>query len=664
MNLEALIGISLGHNFALAMKKEAEVKQGKNDYEASLYQIQGLSCLSSLASCIFSKMPYLNVGITVGNTILPFAGLILCPTSAIVKNGRYEQGVQCFDALMEKQFPRLTGILPSTVSETSVKIFSFLADYSSTITTTALTISVVTLPFFGMGYMAAGIGVPMAYQALESANLVPTKISGAIEKVMPTVVNASLLLGGGPFSKVLSFAALSSCIPGVSDYVQKKAEKIFFKKKHSQGPSLEEIDTPWVEQNELSFDAINYILENHDEYLYKINPAHCSKQAYFGIDIPKDHNFKNFLTLFEKFNWKDRYQLLKPAFRDDDRFIDFLKQKFPFQEVKSYIDEFETYIEKLALEMDLSKEEFLAEFLRGQMKGFVSVLCQEKAAKGSLQDTEDCIDSCCKILPYLLSKSEDFEKGKVEIEDILLKLAIEGGDYCARGLKRASAEIVSGLVFEGIPGLDDPQKQYTLKIRQYLQQSRQKIMHAIYQKMIEIMVRLAKEGNGVFVSTHRQTTDEHAVAIAQDVHTSDLYRQYLSLGFVPMTENERAQFGLVDFGTWSMYHPVRKQMYAAYYENLNMSIKENGEIYFIEYFRKKISDLEHLTLDQQEFLIEKLAMCSEGEKTLRSFHRLFFVMQGILNVKPIYEDWIKVIPKVASISTEKFEEEISGWTVV
>lgn len=662
MAIEAFFGLGLGYNYALAMKKEAEVKQGKNDYQASVYQIQGLTSFSSLVARVLSQIPYspISTGAAIGNVMIPAAGIILCPASAAIKQGHYEQGVKCFDAVVKPYCPKLTGLLPPTLDASRVKVFSFIAEHASTITKAGVLAGTIALPFFGFGSLALGIAGPMAFQALDTANMVPTSISMMVEKYMPTVANASMLVGGGVFSQAVAVAALASGIPGVTDFAQKKVEKIFFKSFGAGGPSLEEIDAPWEEQNTLTFEQINYILDNHDLFQYEINPAHCSKPAHIGVNIPEDRNFKTFLTLFEKVNWKERYNMLKPAFRDDDRFIDFIKEKFNITSNEAVRDNFEEYIAKLALEASVTKEEFLAGQISEQMKQFVMVLCNEKAVKGFIYDLNDAINASSQILAYLLSKSND-KADQIEIEDILVKLAIEGGDYCARGLKRTTMEICGILRAP----CAYPLKTYELIIRQQLQRMRQQIMQSTYQKMIEIMVRLAKEGNGVWVSKERQTTDVHAVAIAQDVHTMDTYRQYLSLGFCPLTEHERSQFGLADFANWSMYRPVRTEMYTQYQKALDQTIEEYGEIHFCNYMRAQIFHLQRLSLEQQQALVDKLTECNEGEKTLKSFHRLFFIMQGVLKVKPIYTDWIEISNKAKDEPTpeEEFEIELSEWVV-
>lgn len=656
MSLETFYGVGIGYNFAIAIKKEQEMKQGKNDYQAALYQMIGFSSLTSLVGNILPLIPHpsFRLGATIGNSVLPFASMVLIPTSAAIKNGHYEQGVQGFDAIC----PRLKGILPEKIEESSVRLFSFLADNVNTMTCVGLTIGTVALPFFGFGSFAAGIGAPIVYHGLESANLIPSCINKFVEKYMPTVVNASMLLGGGPVSKMLALVTLSSGLPGASDFVQKKIERVFLNS--TQGPSLKEIDEPWIENNDLSYDEILYILENNGDYFYEINPAHCSKNADLGANLPRDYEFKGFLTHFKKSNWKERYAVLKSSFKDDDRFIDLLEEKFGKQDFKN---DFEIYIEKWALEIPLSKEEFLAKQLQDQMNDFVAILCKEKAVKGSACDLEDAIESCCLILAYLNSLPLS-----VEMEDILIKLAIEGGDYCARGIKRAAAEIASSLAYP----IDDPHKKYELTIRQQLQHARRSIMENTYQIMIEKMIRLVK-GECTYIPKTEQTTDALTVAIAQDVHTMDLYRQYLALGFYPLTDNERSQFGTTDLINWALYKSIRNDMYQIYHTKLDETIHDQGEIYFTEYIHHKIKELPLLP-DEQEALLEKLIDYESGDKTIKSFHRLFLVMQGILRVKPVFMerfhrinqacmDWVETNPQPL-ISEELFEKELAEWETV
>ena len=169
---------------------------------------------------------------------------------------------------------------------------------------------------------------------------------------------------------------------------------------------------------------------------------------------------------------------------------------------------------------------------------------------------------------------------------------------------------------------------------------------------------MAEKGDIGPVSKNDQTTNARAVSIAQDVHVMDIYRQVLSLGFYPLTETERSGFGLANFSTWMSYAFIRQDMYKLYKESLNSIIKETNLLYFTNYLRNKISNLSALTEQDKETLLDKLIYCSDGERTMEGFYRLFFVMQGILKVKSSPE-WDK-IPDAWEEITEQIFEELSA----
>lgn len=625
MALELLFGLSLGYQYSQSVKREAEVKQGKNDYFASLFQIQGASSLSTLAGrfVVFIPNPALRGAAALGNVLLPAASIVVFPVSAAIKQGHYGQGLKVVDAMI----PSMRSVLPEKLDASRVKFFAYISENFTYFANVGVAAGAAALPFFGMAPLAAGIAVPVVFERLAAANYVPYRVNLAVEKVMPSVANAAMVAGGGLFSQAFSFLALAGGVPGVSDYMHKKVEKFILSK---NGATLEEIDAPWVVREGLSMLEINRILENGEGY--EINPAHCSKPALIGVELPEAHDFQSFLTLIDQIDWVKKYRFLKLAFSDDDRFIDMLKEKFPEVEKKALREDFESYVEKLAGE--LSKEEYLAQVFKGQMTQLVKVLCKEVPPKGFQYDLEDAIKSCSQILAHLLSGA----CGRVEQEDIFIKLGLEGGEYCARGIKRAAAEIAGGLSSTS----EDPLLSYELKIRQHLQRKRQQIMQGLYQKLIEVMVRLAKEGPDMRLSKKEQTTDQHAVSIAQDVHNMDIFRNILGLGFCPLTENERRQFCLADLINWSLYADIRKEMYKAYQDSLEDAIILEGTVHFAGYMRLKIGSLPHLTQEQQEELIDKLSECSDGEATMRAYYRLFFVMQGVLKGNSLNSDWVEV----------------------
>lgn len=652
MSSEGCVGLVLGYYWITVEQQGAEAARGKNGYQRSLCQVGQASLVTSVARPL---LPLVPAPMRTFATLLPVASLLICPTAAMIKQGDHAQVVKCLRAPIEEKYPQIKDIL-SHFSKKNVNLFSFITDHSSFIFRGAFVASTIALPFIGMGPMAAGIGLPLVYRAMESA--LPAKIRLMMEKYMYSIVTTSVMIGGDPFSQFMSGVTLLSDVPGVSGFCLKKVENVV-RRVNPGGASLEEIDAPWREQNNLSYDIITFILDTAHNSLYEINPSHCSKQAYIDANLTENREFERFLTLFNEIDWKDRYKTLKPIFRDDDRFIDFLKEKYCIESAESIREDFETYVIRCASEEDRSKEDYLASKLRMQMKTFVSILSPEKITEGE-KDVEECRNASGKILDYLLRLPKDNHNARIEAEDILIKLAIEADEQCPRSLKRATAEILLGITTSS----GDPVKDYELKIRQRLQQSRQKIMQNTFLKYAESMTHAFKMGGGLWMLKDRQTTDVHAVAIAQNADRMDLFRQYLCLGFYPLSEHERSQFGLAQFMVWSTCSGIRDEMFKKYWSSLDDSIKEDGEIYFSEYIRKKIGEMKHLAPKQQAALVERFTDEKRGEKNIKDFHRLFFVMQGILNLKPMlnlkleYDDWTEVALEPIDI-----EQELSEWVM-
>jgi hypothetical protein len=656
MSSAAALGLNIGYTYTSSAKKEVEGKKGKKDYQVALNQANGVVCVAGLLNQVFPRLQNLPRGVPLANTLMPFAALMLYPLVPLAKDGYYEQAIKCI--------PAPARILPSRISDSTLKVLSFVSDNSNYFAGLGLIAAAMSFPLVGMGALAAGVSVPLAYHAMESADLVPTKVSLAVDQYMPSVMKGSVLVYGDPLSKLISAISLSSEIPGASVYIQKKVEKAV-KRIHKSGPTLDEIDAPWEKCNELPFDVINRILDDEDPSIYEINVPHCSKQACVNVNFAENHEFIHFLTLFDSVQWQERYEILKKKFQDDDNFIDFVKKEiFSARiEIQKDVTQLEAqkkltekvqqnvghYIERLAWGARISKEKYLAQHLKKQMTEFVRVLCEEKDTDGS-KDLEETKNYSNKILAYLFKKQENSTKSHVDIvefEDILMKLAVEGGDYCPKGLKRVTLEIFSGLE----PSTTDEIKKYELKIYKQLQLTRKQILQENYLQIMEGVVNFFKGGR--VRKLDETITSKDIVAYAQDVSMMDRFRQYFSLGFYPLSPNERSQFGVVDYLAWSSYSPYRDKMYKTYYDQLDRCIQEVGESYFTDYILKKIWSMDDLRFDQRHELIKRLADSGHGdqkEKTIKGFHRLFFVMQGILKIKPSQhaalnldvDDWVEI----------------------
>lgn len=278
---------------------------------------------------------------------------------------------------------------------------------------------------------------------------------------------------------------------------------------------------------------------------------------------------------------------------------------------KNPVDHVGPCIEELVKKLGTTKELFAAKWLREQMVGLVGVLQGKDRVKGSQQDLEEAINDCAILLPYITNLKDPIEK-----EDAFLKLAVEGGFYCARGIKRATNELIRHIVQKGIQKDDksiDPMKGYEIQILQALQNQRYLIVQKSYEEILK-KVHVPNE-------------------ISQDIHGLDMFRIYLSWGLLPLTENEQRRVGIPEIICWEMYNPYRVAMYNLYKEWMNEAFKEVGHIHFGHYIQQMINENVHLTNNQKGEILEKFIDLDNAEETQKRFHNLMFVRLGVVRKK-------------------------------
>lgn len=653
--LSFLGGWLTGSNYAWAKTKEDEVKQGKGYYISSQYQTAQVYYLGKMVSVIASEhiksFLYRFPVQILASIVLPAAYFPLALLGAAVKQGHYEKNVkkiiESYPPIAEEVrsniqrkrgenskwillVPKTLSSVPERLGNKTVKIINFMVEHNGDIFRVAMMAGAVALISLGKTYFGSAILASVTYEAIDRMGFVPRKISLFMEVYMPGI---SLL--GTVLSKE-SWVIRMIALVNLSTFLFNSPRRLCYQKidllahkyvPYVNSPTLQEIDAPVVINRELTFEEINEILDDND-WGYEINPAHCSKWVSGLSDFPDNEKFDQYLTFFNGIDWVNKYNLLKDRLKEDENFINFLEKNihsksetsFPLskEEIKAlFFDETFTEIG------EISKEQYVANWLKEQMEILVSVLAGKKRVKGSQKDLVEAIGYSSKILAYLESIREI---DQIEFEDILLKLAIEGGDYCARGIKRATSELTNNILQRGLSQYQDenPMRNYELKIERALQDKRMELIQEAYQKIVK----------DVFLN--KGVLDENQATVALDTHGFDMYRQYLSLGVYPLTDYERNDFGIQEFLNWSLtpgFVDLRCKMYQDYSQSLNYIIKENGNTDFVVYIRQIIMSNSKLSQEQKDLILEKY---SEGNnkqwaeiETNRRFYRLLFAMLGV-----------------------------------
>lgn len=606
---DSLVGWSVGYTYAEAKDKENEIKQGKNYYLASFCQVAQVARVGMVISKINQAVPEypfkraVNVFCNIG-PLLSYPVFLYC---ASVKHGDNEKVAKWFNG---SRFAYIK--LPEKLGTRSVSFMRFIAEHSGDMCRVAMIAGSIALIALGNTVYGTVVLTALSYQVLDHNGYVPRRISLFMEMYMPTISLVGLCVGGTLIVRAFSAIALSGRIlPSFNVYLHHRVDAVaryFFDLK---GPNLEEIDAPYKKREQMSYNEINQILEA-SSYDFEINPSHCSHPLVELDKLPKDTAFDKLITLFDQVDWEKRFALILGKLKDDDRFIDELSGKFPTIAKEDLPDSAESCVEELAQLEGISKEEFAVNYVHSQLEELVKMLKGEKRVTGLQQDLDESISDCAILLPYISSMDDPIEQ-----EDALLKLAVEGGDYCGRGIKRAVNELMRGILEKGVDdpaGIMDPTSGYEMGVMQALQNTRHTLILAIYQ-LIAKQLNIPNQ-------------------ISQDTHGFDIYRLYFSLGFYPLTAHERRRLGLNEIGLWELYDTHRSGLYNAYKASLDDTVKSLGEVNFGVYLQQIIQDNDQLSDQQKDDLLEMFTERNDDtwslEETHERFHRLMFVRLGVL----------------------------------
>ncbi|MGZ3732366.1 MAG: hypothetical protein ACXU9U_01315, partial [Parachlamydiaceae bacterium] len=224
----------------------------------------------------------------------------------------------------------------------------------------------------------------------------------------------------------------------------------------------------------------------------------------------------------------------------------------------------------------------------------MEVMKGTRQAKGDPQEVLIAIKHTKKILAYLDTCQDPVIKA-----DFLLKLAIEGGDYCSTALQRTSFEILSSLLY------DDPSHDQANKIRYNLQQLRARKVEEMYN----------------FV------TVQWPKILSTDVHFFSWISPFLSLGLLPWGKRSRELLSPIGLFSLNIYMPLR----ACIVQNYIDSMKDSDELTnqnFYNYLENLIINNDSLSAEEKEDLQNKI--CDEWNETKTGFQRYVLLSLGIL----------------------------------
>ena len=638
-----LTGWSIGYSQSQSYAGEKEVKQGENHYLSIPHAVNQIGQMSGMISQLANFIPHYPTRLTV-KVVANIAPLISLPfyiVAGAIKHNDYEKMTSllnrgstfiCNNFLTKKinqVFPKkISGFLckrvelkkplfAKSLSARKIAVVNFLAKHSANFCATVTIISSIALICLGSPYLGGAALAAMSYTIIDQKEFVPRRISLFMETYMPVVASVGMIVGGTWVMSAFGAVSLASyLLPYVQQRMIAKVDAIYCRIFDKQSVRLQEIKRP-VKTADLTYEKIETILQT-PIYKFKASPNHCAKKIKTFTNLEKDKDFNKLLKQFNQINWEDKYLLLRGKLLADNQFIAHLKKHFPekaqLKKEKFYkeVAMSEGLIETLASKEKLTKEKYLAEYLKNNFQILIETVQGKIRVKGSQIELNETIEDLAIINAYLNQL-----KDSIYSEDILLKIAVEAGDYCARGVKRAAIELVDSLIMTQETKESDPTKNYLQFMEAKLQEKRKMILEDVYQQFMDTL-NLPKE-------------------FSEDVHAFDIYRLYFSYGFYPVTKAEEQSLGLIDLAMWRFYSVIRDHMYKEYLNSLDEivaeAIKEKGEIHFATYINQMINENKNLTEEEKESLLEDFASFEgDVEKTQKKYRRLMLVSMGVIEL--------------------------------
>ena len=591
MIFEGIQAFGSGYSFIDAKNTTDEILQGRTYYIAAFYQMGQNIFLAALIQKV-AEAVCVGAALSRARTLCNVVPLLTLPfglLAAVAKEGHYEKIVEALSGY------RIVQLLPRSMGKVSKQVLSFFAVHSSTLSHLAFIVSAVALLYLGQTVYASTLLALLVYREL-SLRVLPHKVGLFLEGYLPAVADIALLVGGGTLlTSVFAGVSLLSYLSFVNrmmchriDLLARAILPYMRQKWHviPQTPSLREYEAPLVERRDMTIADVNEVLNG--EQIYEINPAHCSKGIVDRYALPQDRSFDELLVLFNQINWANHSVVIQKKLKNDPQFC----EEHAGQRVE-----------------DLTAA-YCVEWVRKQMEFLVDGLKGKRVVQGSKADLDIAMADTAKVLAYLktLRNSQDRES-------CLLRLAIEAGDYCARGKKQVAAEIVDEIVVPSLTpesvALDDPQKMYELRLFQALQNLRRGIVQQQYRDVMQSF--------------------KIPAPISSDVHGYDIYRCLLSLGFAPMSAMEREKIGAGEIPEWTMYAGHRQVMHTRYKDAYASVFQEIGDVHFFTYMSRLIESMPRLSAADKERLQAQLSSSSEYLREYSAkWRRLALVILGVL----------------------------------
>lgn len=463
---QAAQGFQFPYSLHISKKAEDAVLQGGNHTLAIPSQLSQLAVLFSQYNILLSLMgnSFSKLALRGGGGILFGGACVHTVLAAGYVDGKYSIIKRGYDFVAERLC--LPNFLSGEIGGMRSEIYRKMSDNLGKCVQVAAVIAILADAILGFYLRAVAALTTFAIGVLDQNAYLPSRVSVFVNGYLPIVGYFASVFLGSPLQKAValtniagfSLSLFSKARHFVQDFLDERVREAF----HREGvdyPSLREmreLRSPREDPNRpakltvdqiRNFDDTAPLLVDFEHIV--ITPRVCFCRESEGFQPLR------FNDLFAFIDWsrEEKFRILERKILNDNRWREYVhasEERRQFVENRSaHFQEWKSYA------IDWAKE---------QMNLFAQNMTGRRLPKGNLKGFESIKNTAASLMRFLVRMRESIDeegesfseeerrKRVVFYEDILLRLAIEGGDYCVQGLERVVRESIDQCMFGGAVG--------------------------------------------------------------------------------------------------------------------------------------------------------------------------------------------------------------------
>lgn len=330
-------------------------------------------------------------------------------------------------------------------------------------------------------------------------------------------------------------------------------------------------------------------------------------------------------------------EVTKNFFINDPRCITYLVERlsdFPGSSLNNprwpFRVAFDDYLTKVEGKQGQSAQSFLLDWQHKQMQYFMKVLKGKKAFNGNSVDETEFFSNMRKIAGLLKTLNP------IDLQDLLLNLSIEGGNYCGLALLDCSRERLNGLIMSNLLNFSKRVHQDVSEFERAIYKSFQNLREELVFKSVYSW--MGKDEDGFNPTGSGKNRLGSAFQTTSDRHIFHFWKVAYSLGFSPLSKTEMdqlyfSQLLLFWVNRASPFPTEAHNLWIAEYKSKYFESLLNHEFnnQIIDYILDTIKQNEKLTDWQKDFLQQIIAADFDANEFKTQYPELTDEQRSSLN---------------------------------